>query len=284
MPSQLPEFDSATEPVRDKQFWGAIALENLWLYRLFITGRDSKGRPGRYFFILFKSNNSDDFISSQNAETILQNLENQTEIPLKVDDLLILPLKQSDCLIHNSIGQSIQKLKYGEHVAWVITAGKEIQTFNNLTLPFLKVATHNTIEVHTISKTNQLPSAKIIWANLNSDTNKKEKAHNNIINYLSDKTNHLYFLIIVILILCVILIFIKPNYYLKPNTSSDEDTQTIKDQKFSKNAKEKFNGKKNKKQEEPVPNLPDEKEDVFDKIPTKMIDNESETPQIDTTK
>jgi hypothetical protein len=60
--------------------------DGLWLYRVFPAGRDSFGRRGRYFFVLFKLSSPEE-ITSPRVSDFIHYFETERSLPLKTTPL-----------------------------------------------------------------------------------------------------------------------------------------------------------------------------------------------------
>ncbi len=132
------EFDRTTSHERELEFWGCVKHKEIfWLYRHFLTGRDSAGRPGRYFFVVFKIEGSLEealgFVSK-----ICRRLTDKVSIPLDLSDLSNgSELDSVKINLPDSINKKLEASSADVHVAWVIEKGKRVTEYADLEVPEL---------------------------------------------------------------------------------------------------------------------------------------------------
>ncbi len=87
LPVDEKKLFQQSEAVTRPQFWGCLRDNvSFWVYRIFLTGRDAQGRPGRYFFVLFHSS-SPALLAQSGVVNVLNYLASQSSIPLMLDEI-----------------------------------------------------------------------------------------------------------------------------------------------------------------------------------------------------
>ncbi len=164
LPHKRVEFGQAVLPEKKLEFWGCIKYnQKLWLYRHFITGKDNKGRPGRYFFVVFRLEPS----FTRDKETlnfvskILSKLSSKISIPLDLNDLENNEALNISENIPDEICHKIAKLETAEnmHVAWVVEKDSNFTNYFNLSTP-VSPQTFNSADKKTNSPIEKINTVK----------------------------------------------------------------------------------------------------------------------------
>jgi len=150
LPDREEKSFRETQPVSTTQFWGCLRdSESFWMYRIFITGRDNKDRPGRYFFVLFQLS-LPSLLLNPEAARILSFLETERSIPLDLHSIQSpLPESNSTPTLTDSlfsgekdsspcanVAKCAKDVPVGSHYGWVFEDGILVRSYTDLPFDF----------------------------------------------------------------------------------------------------------------------------------------------------
>ena len=130
LPSRETELFRCTDPVRDQALWGCIRWAGcFWWYRIFLAGRDGFNRPGRYFFVVFRTDSATGAREFEMTR-VERGLELQVGIPLDVKHLPASQdphgggVTQGGHEIAADLVRGVGGMQEGEHRAWIVKGGR----------------------------------------------------------------------------------------------------------------------------------------------------------------
>jgi len=152
LPFREEKLFSCTKQDTEHAIWGCLHWKSAyWIYRFFLTGRDSFSRPGRYFFVLFKFNSLEQ-VPSSNIASIISYLGGQKAIPLDLkplDNLGVISENASDDEFNifiktplpdasdelKLIFEKAQSLSENSHIAFILKQKKVVKEYRCLVIP-----------------------------------------------------------------------------------------------------------------------------------------------------
>jgi hypothetical protein len=139
LPARETTMFQKAHPEKDCTLWGFIDHEQkFWLYRMLLTGRDNHGRPGRYFFVLFRFA-ANECLDSSVIRPVIARFSRQTSIPLdiRINDIEADQIDGDDAdlaLILEKITGNVSGPNR-VHCGWIVQGGKIIREHADLPIP-----------------------------------------------------------------------------------------------------------------------------------------------------
>lgn len=280
LPKKEEGLFGQTQPTAMPQLWGCIRKtgNSLFVYRFYITGRDSFGRPGRFFFIVFQLSSASE-LETPEAKKMLAYLETQKSMPIvcKKHEELAEPSGGSSSLTEAIFSASpespspldriirlVGETSVASHHGWVIGRDGSVETYTDL--PYLGSSApplpekRNPNPPHLPPKKPENPSKPLadsrhpLLAFL-SEIRLKKPASERTVKFLL-KTIAVQFGLILILVLVVLFSFSKCSNLQRQNKELERQNKELrqkKEQPTKDNSRPENPGGKEKKGKSPTP-------------------------------